>query len=99
MCHSVGRLTGSDTTETAAHEYLVRHKLTGRLVPARLPKVDAYLQLLTSPVWEIQVVDRAGSGTNRLTQDVRASSHIMDIWLKGLCLIFGNLCPAAESDV
>lgn len=28
------------------------------------------MQLLTSPVWEIQVVDRTGSGTYRNSQDV-----------------------------
>lgn len=68
-------------------------KLTDRLVPVRLPKRDAYVQLLTSPVREAQVVDRTGSGTCRSIQDVRASSHIMNTWFKQLCLLYLKSLP------
>lgn len=68
-------------------------KLTDRLVPVRLPKRDAYVQLLTSPVREAQVVDRTGSGTYRSIQDVRASSHIMNTWFKQLCLLYLKSLP------
>lgn len=72
MCHSA-EIDRPDSTETATHELGFRDQAdrqADRLVPARLPKGDAHLQLLTSPVWEIQVVDRTGSGTYRNSQDV-----------------------------
>lgn len=71
-------------------------KLTGGLVPARLPKRDACVQPLTSPVWETQVVDRTGSGTYRRLQDVRVSSHMMNTMVQNNSIFcFQNHYPPA----